>query len=95
MSDRDLRPFAITGELPRNTTVLEASAGTGKTWTIAALVARYLADGHAELADLMIVTFGRKATDELQIRVRDRLVRLETHLTAVLEGCQPIRPTIR
>ena len=31
-------PFDLLGPLPEGTTVLEASAGTGKTWTIAALV---------------------------------------------------------
>ena len=32
--------FDLVGELPTGTTVLEASAGTGKTHTIAALAAR-------------------------------------------------------
>ena len=32
--------FAITDPLPTGTVLLEASAGTGTTWTIAALVAR-------------------------------------------------------
>ena len=80
--------FDVGGELPRRTTVLEASAGTGKTYTIAALVARYLAEGHAELGELMIVTFGRMATDELRVRVRERLVSLEHALTGALEGRQ-------
>ena len=37
--------FDICGPLPTGVTVLEASAGTGKTYTIAALAARYVADG--------------------------------------------------
>jgi len=37
--------FTVDGELPRGTTVLEASAGTGKTFTIAALATRYVAGG--------------------------------------------------
>ena len=32
--------FDLCGELPTGTTVLEASAGTGKTFTIAALATR-------------------------------------------------------
>ena len=40
-------PFDLLGPLPEGTTVLEASAGTGKTFTIANLVARYVADGRA------------------------------------------------
>ena len=76
--------FEIRGPLPTGTTVLEASAGTGKTYTIAALVARYVAEGQAELPQLMVVTFGRMATDELRVRVRERLVGLETQLAAAL-----------
>ena len=37
---RDPVPFELCGDLPTGTTVLEASAGTGKTYTIAALAAR-------------------------------------------------------
>ena len=69
--------FDVCGPLPTGTTVLEASAGTGKTYTIAALAARYVAEGQVELDELMIVTFGRMATDELRVRVRERLVSLE------------------
>ncbi|MGI8537974.1 MAG: UvrD-helicase domain-containing protein, partial [Mycobacteriales bacterium] len=65
--------FDLYGELPRGTTVLEASAGTGKTWTIAALATRYVAEGRAELSELMLATFSRSATQELRERVRDRL----------------------
>jgi exodeoxyribonuclease V beta subunit len=67
-------PFDLCGPLPTGTTVLEASAGTGKTFTIAALAARYVAEGRAELPELMLVTFGREATQELRERVRERLV---------------------
>src|SRR5690606_26825110 len=56
------------------TTVLEASAGTGKTFTIAALAARYVAEGHATLPELMLGTFGREATPALRERVRERPV---------------------
>src|SRR5690606_18682747 len=62
------------------TTVLEASAGTGKTFTIAALAARYVAEGHATLPELMLVTFGREATQELRERVPERLVTAERGL---------------
>jgi exodeoxyribonuclease V beta subunit len=79
---KDLLPFDVCGELPTGTTVLEASAGTGKTYTIAALTARYIAEGVAELSQLMLVTFGRMATNELRLRVRERLVRLEARLAA-------------
>jgi len=66
--------FDVCGPLPTGTTVLEASAGTGKTFTIAALAARYVAEGVATLPELMLVTFGREATTELRERVRARLL---------------------
>ncbi|MFD0482645.1 UvrD-helicase domain-containing protein [Kineococcus sp. GCM10028916] len=66
--------FALTGPLPSGTTVLEASAGTGKTYTIAGLVTRYVAEGVAAVDELLVVTFGRAATAELRERVRERLV---------------------
>jgi exodeoxyribonuclease V beta subunit len=65
--------FDLYGELPRGTVVLEASAGTGKTWAIAALATRYVAEGVAELSELMLATFSRAATQELRERVRERL----------------------
>ena len=82
----DPLPFDVSGDLPTGTTVLEASAGTGKTYTIAALAARYIAEGAAELSELMIVTFGRMATNELRLRVRERLVHLEATLAAAHSG---------
>ena len=57
-------PFDLLGPLPEGTTVLEASAGTGKTFTIANLVARYVADGVA-MEELLVVSFSRESTREL------------------------------
>ena len=71
--------FDLCGPLPEGVTVLEASAGTGKTFTIAALAARYVAEGRP-LRDLLIVTFTRMATGELRERVRERLVESERGL---------------
>jgi len=73
-------PFDVCGALPTGTTLLEASAGTGKTFTIAALTARYVAEGVAELSQLMLVTFGNAASRELRDRVRERLVSAERGL---------------
>lgn len=76
--------------------LIEASAGTGKTWTIAALYVR-LVLGHGEEdtrfsrplmpADILVMTFTRAATRELSDRIRARLLeaaqcfRQETPLT--------------
>jgi exodeoxyribonuclease V beta subunit len=81
----DIRPFDLTGPLPTGVTVLEASAGTGKTFTIASLAARYVAEG-TPLEQLLLVTFTRMATGELRERVRERLVSAEQGLERVLAG---------
>ena len=73
--------FDIREPLPTGTTLLEASAGTGKTWTIGALVTRYVAEGVATLDQMLIVTFGRAASQELRERVRHQLVEAERALT--------------
>jgi exodeoxyribonuclease V beta subunit len=77
--------FDVCGPLPSGVTVLEASAGTGKTYTIAALTARYVAEG-TPLDRLLLITFTRMATGELRDRVRERLVRCEQALSAILAG---------
>ncbi|KLN34001.1 exodeoxyribonuclease V [Cellulosimicrobium funkei] len=74
------RRFDPFGDLPSGTVVLEASAGTGKTHTIATLTTRYVAEGVAALPEIMLVTFGRAATSELRDRVRERLVATERAL---------------
>ena len=75
-----MTPFDVCGPLPTGTTVLAASAGTGKTFTIAALTARYVAEGVAELSEVMLVTFGNAASRELRDRVRERLTSAERGL---------------
>jgi exodeoxyribonuclease V beta subunit len=82
--------FEVDGPLPEGTTVLEASAGTGKTYTIAALATRYVAEGVAELPALMLVTFGREATQELRERVRERLGATERGLAAGVPSADPV-----
>jgi len=74
-----VRPFDVCGPLPTGVTVLEASAGTGKTYTIAGLAARYVAEG-VPLERLLVVTFTRMATAELRDRVRERLASAERGL---------------
>jgi exodeoxyribonuclease V beta subunit len=79
------REFDVCGPLPSGVTVLEASAGTGKTYTIAALAARYVAEG-IPLERMLLVTFTRMATGELRERVRNRLIEVERGLAARLAG---------
>lgn len=68
--------FDLLGPLPaeRSTTVLQASAGTGKTFALAGLVTRYVAEGVATLDQMLLITFGRAASQELRERVRCQIV---------------------
>ncbi|MEQ6902100.1 UvrD-helicase domain-containing protein [Nocardioides sp. YIM 152588] len=75
-----MEPFDIRGPLPTGTTLLEASAGTGKTWTIGALVTRYVAEEGVPLEAMLVVTFGRAASQELRDQVRRQLVEAERAL---------------
>ena len=79
--------FDLLGPLPApgSTTVLEASAGTGKTFVLAGLVTRYLADGAATLDDMLLITFSRAATAELRERVRNQIV----EAVAAFDGDRP------
>ncbi|MDD9938180.1 MAG: UvrD-helicase domain-containing protein, partial [Myxococcales bacterium] len=55
------------------TTLIEASAGTGKTYTITTLVLRLLLERELDVTEILVVTFTRAATAELRDRVRRRL----------------------
>lgn len=79
MSLRPLEPlsFPLSGSR-----LIEAAAGTGKTWTIAALYVR-LVLGHGEDAafarpldppEILVMSFTEAATKELRERIRARLV---------------------
>jgi exodeoxyribonuclease V beta subunit len=84
--------FDLAGPLPTGTTLLEASAGTGKTFTVAALVTRYVAEEDLPLDQLLVITFGRAASQELRERVRDQLVLAERALAhpAVADRHHPV-----
>lgn len=66
--------------------LVEASAGTGKTWNITALFVRLLIDescGEPPLLEqILVVTYTRAATAELRLRLRDRV----SQTLAVLMG---------
>ncbi|MCX7220290.1 MAG: UvrD-helicase domain-containing protein, partial [Burkholderiales bacterium] len=86
--------------------LIEASAGTGKTWTIAALYLRLVLGHGSELGDelgtnsafprallpseILVMTFTRAATRELSHRIRERLV----HAAKCFRGTLPDRKDV-
>jgi exodeoxyribonuclease V beta subunit len=54
--------------------LIEASAGTGKTWNICGLYLRLLLEQGQDVQELLVVTFTTAATAELRDRIRQRIV---------------------
>lgn len=71
MTARRLDPL----RLPlRGHRLIEASAGTGKTYTLVTLYLRLLLEANLDVADILVVTFTNAATEELRGRIRRRLL---------------------
>jgi exodeoxyribonuclease V beta subunit len=71
--------------------LLEASAGTGKTFALAHLVLRLVSEGPRPLAieQLLVVTFTDAAAAELRDRIARRLQQALTQLEAAAGGTKP------
>ena len=54
--------------------LIEASAGTGKTWTISGLYLRLIIEQQLRVENILVVTFTEAATKELRDRIRAKLV---------------------
>ncbi|MDR1661624.1 MAG: exodeoxyribonuclease V subunit beta [Azoarcus sp.] len=65
--------------------LIEASAGTGKTWNICGLYLRLLLEKDLPIDRLLVVTFTRAATAELSSRIRERIVAV----SRALDGGEP------
>ncbi|PUE43864.1 exodeoxyribonuclease V subunit beta [Limnohabitans sp. Hippo3] len=82
----------------RGSHLIEASAGTGKTWTIAALYVRLVlghgSEGSAPVRpmlpqDVLVMTFTRAATRELSDRIRARLTEAAQVFRGIAETDDP------
>jgi exodeoxyribonuclease V beta subunit len=71
----------LAAEALVNGLVIEASAGTGKTYSVSALVAREIAlREDLRIGNILITTFTRNAAAELRDRVRRRIVEIADQL---------------
>lgn len=64
----DLLSFPLSGKR-----LIEASAGTGKTFSLAGIYLRLLVERRLDVRDILVMTFTRAATQELRERIRARL----------------------
>jgi exodeoxyribonuclease V beta subunit len=68
-------PFQLAATpLSTGVTLIEASAGTGKTSTIAGIFLRLILEYDLPVTDLLVVTFTEAATEELRDRIRQLLL---------------------
>ncbi|PIE20282.1 MAG: hypothetical protein CSA64_04775, partial [Arachnia propionica] len=82
--------FDLFGELPTGPLLLEASAGTGKTYAIVTLAARMIAETDYRVNELLLITFTNRAADQLRSRLYQRLQVAQDQLAAHLaNGTQP------
>jgi len=69
------QPFSLTEYPLPSGTIVEASAGTGKTYSVAAYVTHSLAsDESLRIGQILVTTYTRNAAAELRDRIRGRLV---------------------
>lgn len=68
-----VKPLDLTAMGLSGTHLIEASAGTGKTYTIASLFLRLLLEERMPVEAILVVTYTVPATDELKTRIRDKL----------------------
>ena len=85
---RPLNPLTLP---LRGQLLIEASAGTGKTYTIALLFLRLLLEQVLAVDEILVVTFTNAAAEELRGRIRQRI----RDALDVLEGRGPDDETLR
>ena len=99
MSTRlDIQTFPLLGSQ-----LIEASAGTGKTFTIALLYTRLILQHGGEAAftrplsppEILVVTFTDAATQELKDRIRARLAEAARCFLEADDCCDPLLETLR
>jgi exodeoxyribonuclease V beta subunit len=66
-------PFDLLNSGLEGTNLIEASAGTGKTYTICGLFLRLILEKHLLANQIVVVTFTVAATQELRNRIRGKL----------------------
>lgn len=89
---RDHEAFDLTEYPLPSATIVEASAGTGKTYSVAAYVTHALAvDDSLRIGNFLVTTYTRNAAAELRDRIRGRLLATARLLrSSAAEGRDPL-----
>ena len=70
--------------------LIEASAGTGKTWTLTFLFLRLLLQAGLAVEQILVLTFTKAATAELRERIRLRILEALSQLSGQTESPDPL-----
>lgn len=81
----EMERFRLLSSPLGGTSLIEASAGTGKTHTITGLFLRLILEANLPVEQILVVTFTEAATSELKDRIRRRL----REAADALEGAPP------
>ena len=77
VTDAALKALNRTALDPSRSVVVEAVAGSGKTWLLVSRIVRLLIDG-VKPSEILAITFTRKAAQEMAERLREWLLFLAT-----------------
>ena len=69
-----MKPFDLLKAPLEGRNLIEASAGTGKTYNIEGLFIRLVLELQLEIDQILVLTFTNAATEELKTRIRNKLV---------------------
>ncbi len=70
LTDKQIKPFNTSSVPLEGSNLIEASAGTGKTYSIAIMVLRLILEKRISVKEILMVTFTKAAVAELEERIR-------------------------
>ncbi|MDQ7016156.1 MAG: UvrD-helicase domain-containing protein, partial [Gammaproteobacteria bacterium] len=74
MNSAEIQPLSVESMPLAGVNLIEASAGTGKTYTITGLYLRLLLEKSYSIEHILVMTYTEAATKELRERVWTRLL---------------------
>ena len=77
-----MKPLDLISTPLEGINLIEASAGTGKTYAIEGLFLRLILEKQLRVDQILVVTFTKAATEELRDRIRGKLLQAEKAFTA-------------
>ncbi|MGD8649500.1 MAG: exodeoxyribonuclease V subunit beta, partial [Desulfobacterales bacterium] len=77
-----MKPFDLLNAPLEGINLIEASAGTGKTYNIEGLFVRLILEKQLQVDQILVLTFTNAATEELKARIRNKLVQVKNAFAA-------------